>query len=288
MYQPQSGPSARSPPPLHHPVPKHPKVSVPEPPVTPGYAPGARSSAGPYAGGNPAAYAGGSGAAPRASVSQMNPGYQRINSPTYTSAADPYGYGADASARSAPGVGMQSMGSMYAAQGGAYDGAAAAGYASPGFPPGYGAASEMASPNGLPHMGSRGAGAGSESQWGAGGMPFASGGMMNDATAQMGVQFGRHVAQVGGEYMQRNVRSSPTAAFTDRCSSARFCRCRSSSTTSTCRTRTSCTSCASSCSPGVTAHGPVGCGTRPRTARAPCRPADRAPPPRTAWRPPRA
>ncbi|PKI84444.1 hypothetical protein MVES_001494 [Malassezia vespertilionis] len=34
---------------------------------------------------------------------------------------------------------------------------------------------------------------------------FSAGGMMNDATAQMGMQFGRHVAQVGGEYMQKNL-----------------------------------------------------------------------------------
>lgn len=44
--------------------------------------------------------------------------------------------------------------------------------------------------------------------WNLGGqsMPALGGGMMNDATAQMGMQFGRHVAQVGGEYMQKNVR----------------------------------------------------------------------------------
>ncbi|WFC97389.1 Protein transport protein yif1 [Malassezia yamatoensis] len=33
------------------------------------------------------------------------------------------------------------------------------------------------------------------------------GGVMNDATTQMGMQFGRHVAQVGGEYVQRNFRA---------------------------------------------------------------------------------
>lgn len=36
---------------------------------------------------------------------------------------------------------------------------------------------------------------------------FGASDMMNDATAQMGMQFGRHVAQVGGEYMQRNFRA---------------------------------------------------------------------------------
>lgn len=42
----------------------------------------------------------------------------------------------------------------------------------------------------------------------AAGIPnFGSGNMMNDATTQMGMQFGRHVAQVGGEYMQRNFRA---------------------------------------------------------------------------------
>ncbi|PWN47107.1 YIF1-domain-containing protein [Violaceomyces palustris] len=37
-----------------------------------------------------------------------------------------------------------------------------------------------------------------------GGFGLGSQGMINDATAQMGVQFGRHVAQVGGEYVERN------------------------------------------------------------------------------------
>lgn len=42
----------------------------------------------------------------------------------------------------------------------------------------------------------------------AAGIPaFGSSNMMNDATTQMGMQLGRHVAQVGGEYMQRNFRA---------------------------------------------------------------------------------
>lgn len=32
-----------------------------------------------------------------------------------------------------------------------------------------------------------------------------TGNVMNDATAQMGVQFGKQMAQVGGDYVNRNV-----------------------------------------------------------------------------------
>lgn len=47
-----------------------------------------------------------------------------------------------------------------------------------------------------------------ESFAGGTGMPsFQAGNMMNDATAQMGMQFGRHVAQVGGAYVQKNFRA---------------------------------------------------------------------------------
>lgn len=93
-------------------------------------------------------------------------------------------------------------------------------------------------------------------------MPSLGAGMMNDATAQMGMQFGRHVAQVGGEYMQRNVRT-----FDSPPSSAPCSRCRCSSTTSTCPTRTCCTSCASLCSRGGTSPGRAACATRRRTVR---------------------
>ncbi|WFD27684.1 Protein transport protein yif1 [Malassezia nana] len=41
----------------------------------------------------------------------------------------------------------------------------------------------------------------------AGATGFQTGNMMNDATAQMGMQFGRHVAQVGGAYVQKNFRA---------------------------------------------------------------------------------
>ena len=37
--------------------------------------------------------------------------------------------------------------------------------------------------------------------------PWHQFGMMNDATAQMGVQFGRSAVQAGQDYMNRNVRA---------------------------------------------------------------------------------
>lgn len=43
--------------------------------------------------------------------------------------------------------------------------------------------------------------------WGFGTQDGMGAGMINDATTQMGMQFGRHVAAVGGEYVQKNVRA---------------------------------------------------------------------------------
>lgn len=219
MYQP-FGQSARSPPPLRHPIPTHPKMRMPEPPSTPGYSSGPDSMSSQQNSAVPGAtprgaYAGASGATGsaatgvRAKVSQVHSGYERISSPSFPNSMDPYSYGPQH--RAGPqNPGMQSMGAYANAGPGqeySNNSGIPSGYASPGVPPGYGGS--MPAPSGTPGTRANPMAAGGPqwSSFGADGMPSLGGnGMMNDATTQMGVQFGRHVAQVGGEYMQRNVR----------------------------------------------------------------------------------
>ncbi|EST08980.2 Hrf1 [Kalmanozyma brasiliensis GHG001] len=67
--------------------------------------------------------------------------------------------------------------------------------------------SSYAQPGAGPNQSYFGGGApGQQQGWGAFGGFGAQGGppIMNDATAQMGVQFGQHMAAVGGEYVQKN------------------------------------------------------------------------------------
>ena len=158
----------RSPPPLQHPIPTHPRVPVPEP-----MSPDTAES--PYA-----------PQAPAAQAADMGSGYQRICSPSFPNTSDPYAYSNQRYAPNAAGS------QAYAAQGQWNAGAPGAG--DPYVPQAY---SSLGATAEAVHN------SGSEPAWGFD-APF-GGGMMNDATTQMGMQFGRHVAQVGGEYVQKNL-----------------------------------------------------------------------------------
>ncbi|PWY98751.1 YIF1-domain-containing protein [Testicularia cyperi] len=173
MYQQQGYPS-RSPPPLQHPIPTHPPFKVPDPPVSPNPHPTHASVADPHMStANRRGAAGSSANAGTVPAVQGGGGYQRFSSPPIQNpAAQAYGsyMPQQQTTGSAPN-------SFYSNQLGGQMG-------------------------GGPAPGSQQQGGGA---WG--GFPgFGGGGgpMMNDATAQMGVQFGQHMAQVGGEYVQKN------------------------------------------------------------------------------------
>lgn len=212
MHSQRAARPARPPPPLQHPIPTHPKVQVPESPLRSDFAQEDNAYA-------PAAHY-----TPQARPQARPPpkkrdAYTRISSPrsgtpvgqnayapqprgTYTPQQRPRPPAAQAPARGTPAayappsrsnsaasvvpnMNMYQPASMPFADAGTTD-------AYPNAPP-YAATP----PQGEPW------------NWGGGAQPnlgSLGGGMMNDATAQMGMQFGRHVAQVGGEYMQRNVR----------------------------------------------------------------------------------
>ncbi|KDN52567.1 YIF1-domain-containing protein [Tilletiaria anomala UBC 951] len=166
--------SSRSPPPLRHPVPTHPPLKVPDPPITPTPSNGAPLSTSPT---DPHT----SSARPRAHGSTDNAlggdGYVRYSSPPINQ-ANPYG-GPGTAAASSFGGSMQ-QGMFY--QGG--DGRGAA-------------------PSGSMQVGGGVSGAGPYGGWVGAGGPM--GGIMNDATAQMGMQFGAQIAAAGGDYVEKNI-----------------------------------------------------------------------------------
>ncbi|KAN0061707.1 Protein transport protein yif1 [Thecaphora frezii] len=174
MYQ--SGYPSRSPPPLQHPIPTHPPFQVPDPPVSPH--PGPRNSTSSSTADSTTADPNLSAARPRGSVSSssyVQGGYQRFSSPPiHSQQANAYApsFGQGAAAYSVPQPGPNFYASSQQGVGG--------------------------------QMGPAAAGAPGVQGWGAFPGLGASGGVMNDATAQMGVQFGQHMAQVGGEYVQKN------------------------------------------------------------------------------------
>ncbi|CBQ68907.1 conserved hypothetical protein [Sporisorium reilianum SRZ2] len=164
MYQPQGDYPSRSPPPLQHPIPTHPPFKVPDPPISPNPAPQATVTD-PHV--STANRRGGAAANLQASAGG---GYQRFASPPIQSPpTQPYGGGASLG-YGQPGAGA---GQSYFSGGGA-----AGGQQQQQQQQGWG---------GFAGFG------------GAGAPPI-----MNDATAQMGVQFGQHMAAVGGEYVQKN------------------------------------------------------------------------------------
>ena len=167
MYQQQGYPS-RSPPPLQHPIPTHPPFQVPDPPVSPN--PGPRQS------GDTDPHVSSARSRSAASSSFVQGGYQRFSSPPIQST------GSQPGGAYAPSFGQSTDAYAPSQQSGAgnfYSGPASGAGAQSGQ-------SQQANWGGFPGFGAGGSG------------------MMNDATAQMGVQFGQHVAQVGGEYVQRN------------------------------------------------------------------------------------
>ncbi|KAE8223892.1 hypothetical protein CF319_g3149 [Tilletia indica] len=193
MYQSGGAYSSRSPPPLQHPIPTHPPFQVPDPPATPSL-PG---SGGP-----------GSAASPPHAHANI-----RGADPHMSSARARGGGGG-------PGVGSGIMGGA--------GGAADSGYMRFSSPPpqqqqhqqqqqqqhfgAYGPGpdayySQHSGVGGVPGQTAGPPGSGLAPALGNLGIPFPGFGannVMNDATAQMGMQFGRHVAAVGGEYVERN------------------------------------------------------------------------------------
>ncbi|WFD30692.1 Protein transport protein yif1 [Malassezia sp. CBS 17886] len=225
MYPQGNAYAARSPPPLQHPIPTHPKVSVPEPPPAPAPVPGgarvrpARQPVPPHAAQR---YPRPSGAPATSRVSQ---GYQRISSPkppppSGVSPMDTYGY-APPQRRGAP----PSLGAVprAPAASGVHPAAnASASAVDPTYAavdPTYAAMDSTYFDGGAPGAGVYAppqqnmypTGDATDDAWsdagGTGAMPAFGAGVMNEATTQMGMQFGRHVAQVGGEYMQKNIRA---------------------------------------------------------------------------------
>ncbi|PWN40915.1 YIF1-domain-containing protein [Ceraceosorus guamensis] len=179
MYQ-QGQYSSRSPPPLQHPVPTHPPVQVPIPSGTPG--PGSQSS------GRPSIDGGGFGStstaeahlsSARARGGQSESGYARYASPPLQ---NPYGQPQNQYQQHAGGMGAGSKGvtggMMHQQQQPQQQ------HPNQGFQQ-FGSFASFA--NG---MGNGQAGMG--------------GNMLNDATAQMGVQFGRQMAAAGQEYVGKN------------------------------------------------------------------------------------
>ncbi|KAK0520750.1 Protein transport protein yif1 [Tilletia horrida] len=184
MYQSGGAYSSRSPPPLQHPIPTHPPFQVPDPPATPSLpgSGGPSSTASP-----PHTHANIRGTDPHLSQARSrtgagdhggmaSAGYMRFASPPPAQSQQQhqhfgaYGPGPDA----------------YYSQHGGPGGAAGAGASGANAgPPGSGLAPALGN-LGIPFPG------------------FGANNVMNDATAQMGMQFGRHVAQVGGEYVERN------------------------------------------------------------------------------------
>lgn len=153
----------RSPPPLQHPIPTHPRVPVPEPAT---FEPEVAYAPPP---------------APAAAPAGRPGDYQRICSPSFPNTSDPYAYASQG----------QTDSQRYAPQAQAQQ---------------WFGGSDPYMPQGYPSIdASMQAARSSEPTWGME-TPFDST-MMNDATTQMGMQFGRHVAQVGGEYVQRNLRA---------------------------------------------------------------------------------
>ncbi|KAL4402347.1 Protein transport protein Yif1 [Malassezia pachydermatis] len=229
MNPPGSGPTSRAPaPPLQRPVAKHPR-----PPGRPqNYEPGAPGSAGPTAGtasrppprpsaGRPlqarpmgqAPRSGGAAmprppAGPQTRMVRPPPGiqreYQRIRSPgpgtptglerTPTNTPPPH--------RSNSAASMPQM-NMYQSTAAAWDD-------DPNAP--YNAGMSAHSPYALndPYATNEQPADAAGTAWDSFASATGFGGtgtMMNDATTQMGMQFGRHVAAVGGEYVQRNFRA---------------------------------------------------------------------------------
>ncbi|PWN91946.1 YIF1-domain-containing protein [Acaromyces ingoldii] len=175
MYQQNYG-SSRSPPPLQHPKPTHPPFQVPDPPVTPnqhGDVGIETSPADPHL-----SSARARGAASSSVVGDS--GYARYSSPPLQSNNNyPNSFGGamqDPYASGAGGYASGNMGSQQQQQQQQQQ-------QSSGGQGGFGA--------GFPNFGGFGLG--------QGGQP-----VFNDHTAQMGVHFGRQMAQVGGEYVEKN------------------------------------------------------------------------------------
>lgn len=209
MHSQRSGFAARSPPPLQHPIPTHPKVPVPGSPVRADYA---HDEQNPYTPQAQNHYAPQTRAPPA-----KRGGYQRISSPRGTTPVNAYAPqqrnqytpqnrgGATPQHRAA----ATAAASAYAPPQPSRSNSTASVvpnmnmYQSTTAPYFDGASTPDAYPNAYATPQQDYA---KDDAWGFGGQAPLGGGMMNDATAQMGMQFGRHVAQVGGEYMQKNVR----------------------------------------------------------------------------------
>lgn len=216
MYPQGTAHPARSPPPLQHPIPTHPRPRAPDaagppgtrrpaprggamrgsamrgglpgaqrPPVRPPGTrvppPGARQPMG----GMRSHTAAAAGTVPRSTFSGSS-GYQRISSPSTPINM----YGGAGTSEKRPSIDHAASPNSW------YDGADASAYATTDA-----LQQSYTPPQAAPSEAPSGDWAGFAT---AGGIPGLGGGVMNDATTQMGMQFGRHVAQVGGEYMQKN------------------------------------------------------------------------------------
>lgn len=160
--------SSRSPPPLQHPKPTHPAYPPPEPPKTPG---GSTNSS-PYS---------------QAQRISSDGGYQRYSSP-------PVDGGSSAATATATGYAPSSLGS-------------ASGFAGYGPQAGGLPGSEAHNRNGYVHAPSPGQpqGYGQVPPTGPGQAQNFGGWQVNDATTQMGVQFGKSAVAAGQDYVEKNV-----------------------------------------------------------------------------------
>lgn len=173
--------NSRSPPPLQHPKPTHPAYPPPEPPHTPA----ASTNSSPYS------------QAQR--ISQD--GYMRYSSPPVQESS------ASSSSTGLGGIGLSTGVNAYAAP----NASQRQGYVA--SPPINGAMGYQSMPNGMggPGQPQPGVGVGAGQQ-GFGGWPG-----MNDATAQMGVQFGKSAVAAGQDYVEKNVSQSLQTSYCQPC-----------------------------------------------------------------------
>lgn len=162
--------SSRSPPPLQHPKPTHPAYPPPEPPKTPG---GSTNSS-PYS---------------QAQRISSDGGYQRYSSPPVDGSAY-----TGASSASASGATSTSGFSAYAPP------SAGNGHGHGPGPP----AQQIHSRTGYGGPAAQAQGYGAQAQPHSQGQPF-GGWQMNDATTQMGMQFGKSAVAAGQDYVEKNV-----------------------------------------------------------------------------------
>lgn len=159
--------NSHSPPPLQHPKPTHPAYPPPEPPQTPGRS----SQSSPYS----------------ARLSQDADGYARYSSPPVGGSFGDAGGAMGAMGGPQGSMGMGGMGNM-------------------GTPQGSGSA-YAPQHAGAAHQRAGFAPAGPNAPVGYGAQPggFGGWGGMNDATAQMGMQFGKSAISAGQDYVEKNV-----------------------------------------------------------------------------------